>query len=211
MRFEDAIRLLHDGRINFNEFYRETKPSWERLARYLLRRWKAPKWVEVEEIVQELIIGAWNAVWCYSEFLARGVPLANYVQWNAVDKAKKSLHKMRGAKLSGNADANPSNFETPLSSFEATSEWLDGLLNQEADQHDLTERKERVEKACRTEAERRAMRALSETGDIIQGAILLFEDDEARALCGLHTARDAGRFVASTAFAVAQRLGRAAA
>lgn len=208
MIFNEAIALLHDGRLDFTAFYRETLPSWERLARYLLRRWKAPAWVELDEVVQDLVLGAWESVWCYSEPLANGRPLHDFVQWNAVDKAKKKLHKMRGAKLSGNADSNPSHYETPLSSFEATSEWLDGLLQHGAEQHDIAERKQRIERACRTEAERRAIRALSETGDIIQGAILLFGDDEARQLCGLQTPRDAGRFVASTAFAVAQRLNR---
>lgn len=211
MTFEQAIALLHDGRLDFTTFARATRPSWEKLARYLLRRWKAPAWVEPEEIIQELLLGAWESVWCYSEHLAQGRTLDEYVEWNATDKAKKKLHKMRGAKLSKNADANASRYETPLSSFEATSEWLDGLLHEDAEQHDIVERKQRVERACRTEAERRAMRALSETGDIVRGAILLFEDDEARALCGLRTARDAGRFVASTAFAVAQRLNRQAA
>lgn len=209
MEFSEAVQVFHDGRMTTSDFFRITRGAWERMARYLLRRWPAPAWVDQDEIVQELQLGASLCVWCYEQRLAQGRTLAEYVEWNAIDYAKKKLHKMRGAKRSGNADANPSHIETPLSTFEATTEWVDGLLRQEATQHTHCEVLEAIEYVCRSERDRHAIEAFLRAGDIVQGAVALYENEETRRVCGIVRPRDAGRLVAMAALALAERLDAA--
>jgi DNA-directed RNA polymerase specialized sigma24 family protein len=208
--FEDLVTAFHDGRITGDQFFRDTYQTWMRIARYLHRRWPLPAWVTDEELVQELMIGAFESIWRYSEHRAQGTTVARYVEWNAIDAAKKKLHKMRGANLHGNRDSNPSRFEISVSAFgDVTPEWIDGLLVQEAEQHMRLEQaraEARALAACETECERYTVRALAETEDLVEAATLIYEDPETRAACGLTDAAHAGASVAAAAYAVAERL-----
>src|ERR1700676_3294716 len=121
MSFEMQLYDLLNGHITSDKFFRETAEIWLRMAKHLLRRWKSPAWVDEEEIKQELMIGAWRCVWNFEP--THGVTLTRYVAWNAMDYAKKKLHRMRGAKLSGSADRNPSRYEISFSTFDVTFEW----------------------------------------------------------------------------------------
>lgn len=207
MKIDDALEAFRDGRITATEFFRSTSPVWERIAKYLLRRWRAPSWVDVEEIVQELYIGATQSVWQYSEHLARGTTLAQYVEWNAIDYAKKKLHAMRGAKRSGNADRNPSRFELPFSSFQTTDEWLEGMLRTgDTPQMSECSIREAIEGSCTTERERCALESFLSCGDIVEGAAALFDDERMRRRCGIAYPREAGRLVAQTVINLAERL-----
>jgi hypothetical protein len=207
MKFDEAVGAFRDGRMTSTEFFRVTQSAWQRMARYLLRRWRAPAWVEQEEIVQELHLGAMLCIWCYSDCLARGRTLAEYVEWNAIDYAKKKLHAMRGANRSGNADANPSHFEKPFSAFAPHAPAFEFRV--EPDQERQFEIKQAIERACTTVRERYALDAFLREGDIVTGAIALFADARMRRLCGLNRPRDAGRLVANAAFALAQQLAAA--
>lgn len=203
-KFDESAGAFRDGRMTATEFFRDTHSTWERMARYLLRRWRAPAWVDLEELVQELQIGAIQSLWCYSACLARGRTLAEYVEWNAIDYAKKKLHAMRGANRSGNADANPSRFEKPFSSFSREGPAFEFRV--EADQERQYEIKRAIERVCTTVRERYAIDAFLRAGDIVTGAVELFADVEKRRICGLTRPRDAGRLVANAAFALAQQL-----
>jgi hypothetical protein len=209
MVFSEAVRLFHDGRMTDANFFRSTRGTWERMARYLLRRWPAPAWVDQDEIVQELHLGASLCVWSYDERLSHGRTLEDYVEWNAIDYAKKKLHAMRGAKRSGNADGNPSRIERPLSMFDATPEWVEGLLRQDATQHTQCEVFEAIGYVCRSVPNRHAIEAFLRAGDVVAGAVALYEDKELRAACGIVRPRDAGRLVANAALALAKRLDAA--
>lgn len=213
---DSDLESLRDGRMPSGRFYANTHALWERIARSLLRRWSAPKWVTIEDLAQELRLGAWDAVWRYEPAYAAGGTIGRFVIWNAIDHAKKKLHKMRGAKLSGDADRNPSRFETPLSTMSATAttEWLEGLLTVGPTQHALYEQheaEERAQRVCINDVERSALRAFAETEDLVQAAVMLYSDEESRKALGFETAGDAGRAVANAAYAVARRLENAAA
>lgn len=106
-------RQMWEGKITFAKFWELTASHWRGLAAMLMRRWKAPEWVEREEIEQELMLGAWIAMTKYDP--KRSADPAAYVVWNAVDKAKKKLHKIRGAVLHGNPDSAPGQWEVPFS------------------------------------------------------------------------------------------------
>lgn len=205
--FDNAVTSFRDGRIDASEFFRATHSIWQRMARYLLRRWSHPSWVDEDEIVQELRCGASISVWCYSEHRSRGRSLAEFVEWNAVDYAKKKLHKMRSAKLSGNADSNPSRYDS-ISRYADLA--CDHTFAVEPAQHVLLELKEAIDHVCESEPQRLAIEAFLHAGSITQGASLLFDDERLRKACGLTRPKDAGRLVATTALALARELNAAA-
>jgi DNA-directed RNA polymerase specialized sigma24 family protein len=90
------LELLRAGKLPFAEFVRRTAPHWDRMAAALMRRWRVPAGVERADVVQELLLAAWRLVPEWDP--ARGPTLHHYVAWNASIRAKKWLHKQRGAK-----------------------------------------------------------------------------------------------------------------
>ena len=126
-RFRSASRRWFKGRPGadveektvkpgFSKLWSETQEDWTSLAADSLRRWKVPEHRgAVEDMRQELAIGALKALRRYCP--GRGPTMPEYLVWNAMAYAKKRLHKMRGAKLSGNSGKNPSRIDTLFSSM----------------------------------------------------------------------------------------------
>lgn len=214
--FEIAVQELHDGRCTFDEFARATRGRWQALARYIMRRWRLPPWVSPEDIVQELLLGAWRSIWKYEA--NRGGSLARYVLWNAVDYAKKRAHKIRGANLHGNADASPSRFEVTLAKRDGDdNEWWSNLLRAEPEQEENLVRKEEWEHergaeldralaACKSPVEAYIVTALAASDSVQTAADQLYSDWGMRLDCRLSCEEDAVRVVAQSAAAVAARL-----
>ena len=195
-----------NGRITEGQFFHATRRDWEQMARYLMKRWKAPTWYEAEEVEQELKLAAWKAVWKYEGPSNPPDLLARYVIWNALDGAKKKLHKARGAILHGNADSSASRFETPTDFVD----WGDLAPQVEAAQHEVAERAEQLARArakCKTLSERIVLDALIAAGDIVGAAVLLYEQEDARKACGLVLPRHAGYLAADVAHELVRRLG----
>jgi hypothetical protein len=111
-RIEAALAKLRAGKMEYRDFARVTRGDWCAMAQYLMRMWRLPQGVEVEDVVQELHIGVLGALRTYDP--ARG-PLAAYVVFSACTKAKGWLHKQRGAGLHGNPGRRLSNFAEPFS------------------------------------------------------------------------------------------------
>jgi len=112
---------LHGGAIGFDVFVRRTSQKWTSLAYDLLARWPVPV-VTMEDVRQELLIAVWAALPKWDA--ARGVTLERYLTWNACDKAKKWIHKMRGANLHGSADKAPSTYALPMSTLGEHAEFI---------------------------------------------------------------------------------------
>lgn len=147
-----GLEAVYYGVVNFDQLARRTREVWRRLARYVMRRWKLPVWVALEDVEQELLLGAWATMWKWEP--GRGPTLATFTTYNAVDKAKKAAHKWRNAKRSGNkADSAPGRFERPVSSlFTAEEDWkVEARTSTPATQHEDLEQSElnaRVLKLC---------------------------------------------------------------
>src|ERR1019366_7821729 len=171
-----GLLAVRAGEETFDDFARRTKSHWQRLGQYIARRWRQPTWSSEEDLVQELLVAAWYAVWNWDE--KRGVPISRYVVFNACDKSKKKAHKARGAKLHGNSDNNPSRTEiafSGLSSRSADPEVADRrvelLLRQEPTQESDLEQHETVDRVlalCTNARERHVVREAALAG--------LFED-----------------------------------
>jgi hypothetical protein len=141
---EGSLHLLRKGAMSFTEFQACTFEQWWRIARHLHRKWRPPTGVDVADVCQELLIAAWQFVGTWDS--SRGVTLERYVVWNAADKAKKALHKQRGAKLSGSADRNPTRAEALTDDGEV---YARVEVSIDVDDKVLTQRYERAKEIAR--------------------------------------------------------------
>lgn len=213
--FERGLWDVREGRVKFDDFARKQKRVWEALAKYLLRRWSVGTWVTKEDVVQDVMLGAWGAIWNYEPAHPNAPPLAMYVIYNATDKAKKLLHRYRGALLSGNADAHPSCIDVPVDTHVAS--FMD---SSPADQDEVAHRSEVIRRAItksRSKVERRALEAAVKAGEIgglIVGDDLslaisaqeLYSDATARKACKLGSEETALRVVIQAAQGITERL-----
>ena len=209
--FEGAVERLRVGRATYNEFVSETRPRWEALAGWLLGRWKLPGWVERDDILQDLLVGAWRACWTYEE--GRGsMPLGRYVRYAAVGHAQKRIHKMRGVSL--HTCVGPSRVDMPMASLsEEAQRILEALQAMPASQEDeLIDRQgtQRAMARCQTIEELLVVQALALTRGLEESAALLHADEDARSLLGLRSEEHAVQVVVRTACAFAQRVQQAA-
>ena len=111
----DPFADYHAGRIDFAKFEQLTRHMWARFARIQLRRWRAPAYVTEQDLIQEMLVAvfAFTLKWDASH----AVPVRRYVTWNAIDKARKWLHKQRRAGHEGGRGS--SRFDLPVSSLMA--------------------------------------------------------------------------------------------
>lgn len=202
--FGERARAYHAGEIDLNRFFKDTKPVFEACASRLMRRWRTPIAVEREDVVQELMV-------CSIKFFKKwdpevGVELGRYVLWNAQDKAKKWMHKQRGARLHGNADSNPGRMPMLLGDMcmrqdgsELEPEQLTEALVYEETQHGTTVRREMyrmVFKKTTDLAVRWGVLALEHAlGEVDEAARVLYGDFEVRLSLQLCNEADARRVV----------------
>lgn len=109
----DYFAEYRAGRIDFGKFERETRHIWVRLARGILGRWRAPTYVTEQDLVQEMLIAAYSFTNKWDP--KHSVPVRRYVVWNAIDKARKWLHKQRRAGHDGGRGR--SGFDLPFASL----------------------------------------------------------------------------------------------
>lgn len=113
LELQRELVSLRSGDQTFTVFARRTNKTWTALAKHLLKRWRAPTAVDTDDMVQQLLFAAWVFLPKWDE--ARGTPLHKFIVYNAVDKAKKWLHKQRGAYRRD--DNSPSRLELPISTL----------------------------------------------------------------------------------------------
>jgi hypothetical protein len=207
----------------FPSFVSATRTEFARMAAYLARRWTPPAWVAPEDMIQELYYGAWIALFGKKPFdPTRGKTLAQYVVYNAMSRAKRALHKARGAKLCGSPDRNPSRMEIPFSAAGlgtfADTTFVESLLGASdaptAERIMIMEesREEAVAKAmlaCNTADQRVAIIALSEGRDVDAAGRLLYDDFETRIALRLGSEERAVHYIMREASAVASNLDAA--
>lgn len=219
---EVGLRGVRDGRKTFGEFARETMPHWRALARYLLRRWRVAPWASVDDVVQDLLLAAWEHVWKWDERHPGAATLSKYVTYNALDKAKKRIHTYRGASRSGNADCNPSRIMPSPSRLwgEDAERRAEELTSVPPSQERQVMRAERVGRlidgAC-SARERAVLRAalgngelaevlLGDDGALVRAALGVYSDGDARAACRLRTRTQALRAAVEAAKSAGERV-----
>ena len=60
--FTKAVDDARHGRITFDAFAKASMPKWRGIAAEFVRNWVLPAWVTVEDVVQELLLAAWQAI-----------------------------------------------------------------------------------------------------------------------------------------------------
>lgn len=106
-RFVAATQSLMSCDMSFREYVSETNSYWRILANYIYRRWPAGCGISVDDVYQEVLIGLWIAYAKCEEGEGKA-SASKYLYWNAGDKAKRFVHKQRGAIQHGKKDKNPS-------------------------------------------------------------------------------------------------------
>ncbi len=113
-----------------------------------MRRWRTPVAVDQEDVEQELRMAGWAAVASWDP--GRNVPIDRYVTFQAIDKAKKWMHRQRDALRRD--DKAPGRFAITLASMrvrhgaEADMEpELDRFAWEQADAVDRIEQRQAIE------------------------------------------------------------------
>lgn len=215
----DALLRVRLGQMSFDAFARASLENWRGRARGLLRAWKVPAWLTLDDVVQDLLIAAWRLVAGWNPLL--GTTIEEFVVWNAVDIAKKRIHKARlGKRPHRGEEKMRSCFERPASSMgregeeESAGEHIFDRLAAPSDQHETLV----LRRACgdakassTTMQELIAVQAIEVMdGDVIAAASLLYEDVDARFICELGSERQAMTVACDAAFRVVRLAGAAA-
>lgn len=86
-----SLAALREGRIDFAQFVALTGATWERAAGYFLRRWPGQAAVCEEDLRQEILLAAWQAVRAWDP--ERGVPLHKFVWYATGVAATKAMKR----------------------------------------------------------------------------------------------------------------------
>ncbi len=209
MQFEQALLQLRAGQLTYREFLALTSTRWQALASLIARKWRMPGWTSLKDIEQWLHAGAYKAVWKWDPIYK--VSIVRYVTYNAMDLAKKEMHKCRGAAYGGRGvDFNPSRLEIPFSTYERDDDTHVPVTKTEATQFDSAVKKEAIRRAldaCSNVREVLTVQALAQTESIAGAAELLYEDADARLRCRFSCERHARIVVERAAVSVARKLG----
>jgi DNA-directed RNA polymerase specialized sigma24 family protein len=106
----NLLKALREGRLPFATFATATAADWRRLALHLMGRWDPGPAVDVEDVEQELRLGAWLAVGRWDP--ARGATIGRFVVYQACDRAKRFIHRQRRANRQ--KDRSPPRYDLAL-------------------------------------------------------------------------------------------------
>jgi DNA-directed RNA polymerase specialized sigma24 family protein len=110
---KSAVLLqLRAGEITFDDFAKQARRDIKALAASLINRWQVPPSISAEDVEQEMLLAAWQAVRKWDPSRAS---IAGFVVFSMCDKAKKLINRERAAlRRDGGA---PSRHAVPLSSL----------------------------------------------------------------------------------------------
>ena len=206
--FENVVEAVRGGRATFEEFEAVTRERWAATARWLMYRISTPGWVEPRDVVQDLMAGAWSAIWGYEP--GKGdMPLGRYVRVMAVNEARRALNRARGCDR--HTGAGPSHIDCTFSRLgEAGEEAALNRMQAPAGQEEALARKRRLREMCRTLEEVIVLQALDIERTFEGAAARVYGDQGSRDLLGIEDERHAARVVVRAAYAVAIRIENAA-
>ena len=177
---------------SFDEFLQQNEASFERMAVYILQRWKAPNDVSVADVVQELRIAAWR---CAKRFdPKRGKTAEQYVAWNTINMAKKWVHRQRR----GRDDWASSRFDLLTATGEMGGAGDSPLQPEQELELARRERLRQLVDGCSTSAEAICLMVFFRTESAVAAAHDIIASENLRRLCGVESLKDATRMVRKT-------------
>lgn len=171
------LQDLRAGKISFDQFALGTADEWDRLATSMWNSWRKniPPTVSTEDIRQEMLLHAWQAVGKWDP--ERGTPLEKYVVFNACAKAARFIHTQRAAKR--RSDKSESRHPMAFSTIRETDEWVEAVLaDSPQDPGELLDARHSFERKAReaTGMDKAALRAVELSGgNLLEAAGLLFD------------------------------------
>lgn len=198
------LSALRAGEISFAEFVRRTSKDWSRLTAHLYRRYRLPAGVEVDDVAQEMLVRAWEAVREWDP--ASTMPLDRFVTWKAYAKANRWIQGQRNAARRGSSA--PSRFPAEFSSFGDTAKEVivDLVRTPAATIEDRVLLGELLD-ALSSEGERVAFEFwIAAGGDSTEAVTDLLADEKVRLAFRLTTRESARRFLKSALGAASSRL-----
>jgi hypothetical protein len=208
MDLDGQLHALRAKKITFRQFYLATRQDWQRMAAALLRHWRVPPSVTVDDVEQELLLAGWKFISKWDE--TRETSLAGYVVWNAHDKATKWLHVQRGVER--HRRKGPSRFAFCISSLVSDEEGATRILSRmttesSEDSFDYSQMLKMVPEAALTEIGRTALRRFIDAGgDAERAARLWYADPGQRFLFGLRSQDAAKKVIKNEVRSVRRRV-----
>ena len=203
--FEEAARLAHEGAIEFNQFAARTDRRWGWWAARFDSRYRLPAWFGADDVKQELLVSAWTALRKFQD--GKGPTLTRYVEWNAVKRTTKAVHRARGCNQhTRKGPGRPELVESQMA--HSLPDVADDLDVEAA--YFKAERMAVVALLADSALEQRALRALASEGSAEAAASVLYEDADFRLDAWLCSEREALRFVRRTAEKIIERFGQEA-
>lgn len=187
------LMAVRSGRMTFDAFARKTSTRWRYLAEQLIRHWAPPAAVGVDDLCQELLIGAWIVLPRWQP--AKGTSIDRFVVFNAMSSAKRWLHVQRGVKRSRigpHPDKIPSRHPIAVGDLE---------IQTDANQIEAIDTKRRHAEALMkvgalaSSRDRLCASLVARTGSIDRAADLLWSDLNSRKRCGFKSRAQARRQV----------------
>lgn len=137
----DRARADMESEAAWRRFHAEARADYARLALALMRRWRLPDSVELDDVVQEMFLATPRFVAAWDPARDGARPLVDFVVFNVCDKALKWMHKQRrmsNSKERSRHDLNFSALEADERSVsvgdrEAYERWRDDLSDVDRD------------------------------------------------------------------------------
>lgn len=143
------LRALREGHVTFERFYTGTYRDWERMGGRLMSRWQVPQGVELQDVIQELMIGAWI---CLPKYEPGRASLVRFCVYNAMDRAKRWMHQQRNALR--RSDRNPGRYpSTGWDRGDGSKRPLEDLLHDPAPRPDEAVELNRLSRMLRQQLE----------------------------------------------------------
>lgn len=89
----EILRAVRDGEKSFDDLARETWQDWERVAAFAIRKWGQWGHLDVADVRQEILIGAWRALLGFDPTRSNEKWLAHFVIFGGISHARKRCKK----------------------------------------------------------------------------------------------------------------------
>lgn len=163
-----ALEVLA-GNIDFAGFARITRARWEWWASRLSTRYRLPSWYGRDDVRQDLLIWAWEAIGKYDR--ERSPNIGRYVEFSATKRTAKRISKAQGVEQHRRSGAV--NVERP-SSDAMPDVAMDLALEAEGERD---RRYEVLARLCETSRQRYAIAALKKApGSLAHAGAVMYSD-----------------------------------